>query len=89
MPWTIKNRETDDAIPLKRLDVTGAIDGLTLRWTLSQTFKNTQSQAIEAIYTFPVAWASVVTEFAAVIEGERLVAKAFLKTEAEARYENA
>ncbi len=89
MPWMLKNRETDDAIPLKRLAVTGAVDGLTLRWTLSQTFKNTQSQAIEAIYTFPVAWASVVTEFAAVIEGERLVAKAFLKTEAEARYENA
>ncbi len=89
MTWVLKNRKTDDAIPLKRLAVNGAVDELALRWTLSQTFKNTRSDAVEAIYTFPVAWASVVTEFAAVIAGERLVAKAFLKTVAEERYENA
>ncbi len=87
MQWMLTNRETDDAVPLKRLDIEGGIDGLTLRWKLSQTFKNTSRETIEAVYTFPVAWNSVVTSFDAVINGERLIAMPLPKTEAEEAYE--
>ena len=73
--WMLKSFD-DRAIPLKKMALQADINELLLTWKVSQTFRNTTSETTEAIYTFPVAWSAVLTEFAAVIGGERLIARA-------------
>ena len=86
--WMLKSFD-DRAIPLKKMALQADINELLLTWKVSQTFRNTTSETTEAIYTFPVAWSAVLTEFAAVIGGERLIARALPRAEAEDRYESA
>ena len=86
--WTVGSA-SGAAIPLKKLGITGEIDDLVLRFTIRQTFRNSTDETIEAVYTFPTAWSSVLTEFAADIGGRRLVARPFKKSEGQAKYEAA
>ena len=87
--WTLANSHSNATIPLKTIEVTGTIDGLILRHTIRQTFCNTTKETVEALYTFPVACSSVLTEFAAEIAGEHLVAKPLPKSEGQREYEEA
>ena len=85
--WTLSAAR--QAIPLKRIGVKGVIEDLAASIHIEQTFRNTTSDVLEAVYTFPLEWSSVVTEFAAVIGDERLVAKSMPKAEAAKKYEKA
>ncbi len=86
--WTLGGA-AGAAIPLKKLDITGEIDDFILRYTIRQTFCNRTNETLEAVYTFPTAWSSVLTEFAAETGGRRLVARPFKKSEGQAKYEAA
>lgn len=86
--WSLKSSD-DSEIPLKKMTLRADIRDLLMTWKVCQTFRNTTDTAVEAIYTFPVAWSAVLTEFAAVVGGERLVAKAMPRATAEEDYESA
>jgi Ca-activated chloride channel family protein len=75
--------------PLKHTAVRGAIDGFVARVTVTQIFKNTAPDKIEAIYTFPLPEDSAVDDMTIRI-GERTV-KGVIKKKEEAReiYEHA
>ncbi len=76
-----------DKIALKSLSWEGRIEGFLFLCKLSQEYVNTSDKNLEVSYTFPLSWESVVTEFAAVIGGQRLVAEALPKSKAQAKYE--
>lgn len=86
--WALKSLD-DSAVPLKKMSLQADIKDLLMSWKVSQTFRNTTDKTIEATYTFPTAWSAVLTEFAAVIGGERLVAQAMSRANAEEEYESA
>ena len=86
--WALKSLD-DSAVPLKKMSLQADIKDLLMSWKVSQTFRNTTGKTIEATYTFPTAWSAVLTEFAAVIGGERLVAQAMSRANAEEKYESA
>ncbi len=78
-----------DTTTLTSLSWIGRIDGLLMTWTAAQRYRNTSRSEIEVVYTFPLAWSTVVTEFAAVVNGSRLVARPLERPAAEAVYEKA
>lgn len=86
--WALKSLD-DSAVPLKKMSLQADIKDLLMSWKVSQIFRNTTDKTIEATYTFPTAWSAVLTEFAAVIGGERLVAQAMSRANAEEKYESA
>lgn len=86
--WALKSLD-DSAIPLKKMSLQADIKDLLMFWKVSQTFRNTTDKTIEATYTFPTAWSAVLTEFVAVVGGERLVGQAMPRANAEEEYESA
>ncbi len=85
----ISSKSKKCEVSLKRLSWTGKVDGLLFTYTARQEYRNTGDETTEVIYTFPLAWNSLLTEFAAVIDNERYVAQPMKRHEAEARYEEA
>ncbi|MDO5530771.1 VIT and VWA domain-containing protein [Sutterella sp.] len=65
----------------------GELNGLLLTLTCRQTFRHTGDDPAEAVYSFPLSSGSVVTHFAAVINGEKLEARILPAAKAEAQYE--
>ncbi len=86
MGLTLKNGRR---IALKALSWEGKAQGLILTMKNRQTYKNETDSDIETVYTFPLAWNSVVSRFAVEIDGKTLVAKAMEKQKAEETYEEA
>jgi Ca-activated chloride channel family protein len=74
---------------LKSLHWKGTLDGLLFTYTVTQLYKNTTETPLEISYSFPMSWNSVLTDFAAEINGEVLHAEPMRKKDAEARYEKA
>lgn len=48
------NTESGNEVPLKSVEVTGNINGLTCQWEMIQKFVNTEDKAIEAVFSFPL-----------------------------------
>jgi Ca-activated chloride channel homolog len=77
------------ACPLKHTDVRGAISGFVARVTVTQTFENSATQNIEAVYTFPLPEDAAVDDMTIQI-GDRTVRGVIKKREeARAIYEKA
>ena len=77
------------SISLKELSWSVTARDLLVTCCARQTYRNTGRKNREISYTFPLSWKSIVTEFAVTTGGERLVARAFERTQAEERYEKA
>jgi Ca-activated chloride channel family protein len=86
MGLTLKNGKH---IALKALSWEGTAQGLILTMKNRQTYRNETDSDIETVYTFPLAWNTVVSRFAVEIDGKTLVAKAMEKQKAEESYEDA
>ena len=77
------------ACPLRHTEVRGAISGFLARVTVTQTFENTATQKIEAVYTFPLPENAVVDDMTIQV-GHRIVRGVIRKREeARAIYEHA
>ena len=75
--------EPRDACPLEHTDVRAEISGFLARVYVTQRFKNPHSEAIEAVYTFPLSEDSAVDDMTIRV-GERTV-KGKIKEREEAR----
>jgi Ca-activated chloride channel family protein len=81
--------QTGQAIPLVGMDIKAKIEGLLTSICVEQTYHNTEKVNIEAVYTFPLPMAAVLTKLQVKIADRLLSAKILEKAEAEARYEEA
>jgi len=84
-----KDGSIKSACPLRHTEVRGAISGFLARVTVTQTFENTATEKIEAVYTFPLPDNAAVDEMTIQI-GNRTVRGVIRKREeARAIYEQA
>jgi Ca-activated chloride channel family protein len=84
-----KDGKIQGTCPLKHTDVRAGISGFLARVTVTQTFANTATQNIEAVYTFPLPQDAAVDDMTIQI-GDRTV-RGLIKRREEARaiYEHA
>ena len=74
---------------LRSIHGKGRIDGVLLTMTLRQAYRNDSQADIEAIYTFPLAWAATLLELTVEIGGKRLTGQIVGKAQAQQGYEEA
>ena len=72
---------------LQSVQVEGQLDGLLLRMTTRQHYKNTRKTNLEAVYTFPLPWGATLLGLNAEIDGHRLQGTVMEKKQATQRYE--
>jgi Ca-activated chloride channel family protein len=65
----------------------GRLDAVLFELTLRQTYRNTSSQVLEVVYTFPLPPTAVLLGFASELNGERQEGVIVAKREAERQYE--
>ena len=85
----LKSLDDDQAIALQSVQANGKVQGLTLRMKLRQVYRNTTDDNLECVYTFPLAWSSVLLGMAVELNGKRMTGTVAEKKEAETRYEKA
>ena len=85
----LKSRDDDQAVALQSVHAQGQLQGLVLRMKLRQVYRNTTSDNLECVYTFPLAWGSVLLGMAVELNGKRMTGTVVEKKEAEATYEKA
>jgi Ca-activated chloride channel homolog len=88
-PVTITNVSGDDVPALMSVNAKGRLEGLLLSMTVSQVFKNNTSSNMEVVYTFPVAWGSVLLGLDATMGGQRRSGQVMAKQRATKNYEAA
>ena len=85
----LKGRDDGQAVALHSVQAQGKIQGLMLRMKLRQIYRNTTGDNLECVYTFPLAWGSVLLGMAVELNGKRMTGTVVEKKEAEATYEKA
>ena len=75
--------ETQGCTVLRSVHGQGRIDGVLLTMTLRQAYRNDSRVDIEAVYTFPLAWAATLLELGVEIGGKRLAGQIVEKAQAE------
>lgn len=85
----LKSRDDDEAVALQSVHAQGQLQGLMLRMKLRQVYRNTTGNNLECVYTFPLAWGSVLLGMAVELNGKRMTGTVVEKKEAEATYEKA
>jgi Ca-activated chloride channel homolog len=86
----------DDASPagstgliLQGVQVHGRLDGLLLRTTIQQRYRNTSGRLIETVYTFPLAHGASLLGLSVTLGDKRLSGAVIEKQHATQRYEQA
>ena len=85
----LKSLDDDQAVALQSVQANGKVQGLMLRMKLRQVYRNTTDDNLECVYTFPLAWSSVLLGMAVELNGKRMTGTVAEKNEAENRYEKA
>lgn len=85
----LKSRDDDEAVALQSVQAQGQLQGLVLRMKLRQIYRNTTGDNLECVYTFPLAWGSVLLGMAVELNGQRMTGTVVEKKSAEATYEKA
>ncbi len=85
----LKSRDDDQAVALQSVHAHGQLQGPMLRMKLRQVYRNTTEDNLECVYTFPLAWSSVLLGMAVELNGKRMTGTVVEKKEAEATYEKA
>jgi len=85
----LKSRDDGQAVALQSVHAQGQLQGLVLRMKLRQVYRNTTRDNLECVYTFPLAWGSVLLGMAVELNGKRMTGTVVEKKEAEATYEKA
>jgi Ca-activated chloride channel family protein len=74
---------TKVALPLSKVDIAARVADRVAQVTVTQAFRNERTEAIEAVYTFPLAGGSAVSAFEMKV-GKRVI-KGVVKERSEAR----
>ena len=77
------------AVPLQGVALSGVIEGSLLQFTVEQRYCNTEDQAIEALYTFPLPVQAVLLSLELTLGERTLTGVVQRKQEAVAAYETA
>ena len=85
----LKSRDDGQAVALQSVQAQGQLQGLMLRMKLRQVYSNSASDNLECVYTFPLAWGSVLLGMAIELNGKRMTGTVVEKKEAETTYEKA
>jgi Ca-activated chloride channel family protein len=85
----LKSRHDGQAVALQSVQAQGQLQGLMLRMKLRQVYRNTTSDNLECVYTFPLAWDGVLLSMAVELNGKRMTGTVVEKKEAETTYEKA
>lgn len=85
----LKSRHDGQAVALQSVQAQGQLQGLMLRMKLRQVYRNTTGDNLECVYTFPLAWGSVLLGMAVELNGKRMIGTVVEKKEAETTYEKA
>lgn len=85
----LKSRDDDETVALQSVQAQGQLQGLMLRMKLRQVYRNTTGDNLECVYTFPLAWGSVLLGMAVELNGKRMTGTVVEKKKAEATYEKA
>ena len=73
----------DDAAPvLRSVKAQGRVEGLVHTMTLSQVVRNETPRNLEVVYTFPLAWGSVLLGMEVTLGGQRKHGVVMAKKEA-------
>lgn len=76
------------AVPsLKSVAVSGEVHGLLFKSTIRQEYRNETKDTLEVIYTFPMAWGTVLLGMAAEMGDKKLTGVVIEKDKAEEQYE--
>ena len=78
-----------EEVAMKSVHVHGKLDGLLLRMKVRQTYTNETKQALETVYTFPLAWGATLLSLAVELNGKRLNGTVIEKKQAVRQYEKA
>jgi Ca-activated chloride channel family protein len=74
---------------LQTVHIEGRLDSLLLSIKTRQHYKNTKSNSIEAVYTFPLPWGATLLGLNAEIDGHSFKGAVLEKKQATKRYEQA
>jgi Ca-activated chloride channel family protein len=85
----LKSRRAGQAVAVQSVHAQGQLQGLMLRMKLRQVYRNTTGDNFECVYTFPLAWGSVLLGMAVELNGKRMTGTVVEKKEAETTYEKA
>lgn len=85
----LKSRDDNQAVALQSVQANGQLQGPMLRMKLRQVYRNTTHNNLECVYTFPLAWGSVLLGMAVELNGKRMTGTVVEKKEAETTYEKA
>lgn len=87
--FSCRSADTGVFLAVRRASVDIRANDLLITTVFRQTFVNDTERPLEVVYTFPTAWGSMVSRFAATLGGEELVAKALPLPTAKDTYEEA
>ena len=89
--WTsgILLRAGDNELPLQAVDIRAHVDGNGVVWVVTQTFENTLTEAIEAVYSFPLPAKGAASKVDMHIGDRRIAAVIKERNEARIEYEEA
>jgi Ca-activated chloride channel homolog len=76
-------------LALQGVTVQGRLDGLLLRTTLQQCYRNTSGRLIETVYTFPLAHGATLLGLSVTLGKQRLDGAVIEKRQASRQYEQA
>ncbi|MBK9440767.1 MAG: VWA domain-containing protein [Comamonadaceae bacterium] len=79
----------DFASTLQSIHVEGTVNGLLMNMSIRQHYKNTGSENLEAVYTFPLPWGATLLGLNVDIDGHRLKGCVLERKQATERYEEA
>src|SRR5213592_4011052 len=82
-------RGGEKGVPLLGVDVKAEVLAGHARAVVRQRYKNEETKAIEAVYTFPLPSQAVVTGFVMEVGGRRLEGEVHEREEAFKRYDDA
>jgi Ca-activated chloride channel family protein len=85
----LKSRDDGQVVALQSVHAHGQLQGPMLRMKLRQVYRNTTEDNLECVYTFPLAWSSVLLGMAVELNGKRMTGTVVEKKKAEATYEKA
>jgi Ca-activated chloride channel family protein len=83
------NSDSDEQMSLESVKASGAVDGLMLTMTVSQSYRNRSARVLETVYTFPLAFGAVLLGVSAVIAGRRMQGTVKRQRDAQQEYESA
>jgi Ca-activated chloride channel family protein len=88
-PCGLHSQDAHEPVALQSVHAKGRLQGLVLRMTLRQVYRNDSDKNLECVYTFALSWGSVLLSMAVELNGKRLSGSVVEKHTAEVTYENA